>query len=46
MYVCGAVKLKRIAEERNWSPGSFLNDDFTFDNEDYGYMNAIMEKFL
>ncbi len=31
VYVCGALKLAKIAEQNNWSPGSFLNDDFHFD---------------
>jgi len=31
VYVCGAIKLKKIAKERNWSPGSFLNSNFSFD---------------
>jgi hypothetical protein len=31
VYICGAIKLKKIAEQRDWSPGSFLNDDFRFD---------------
>lgn len=31
VYVCGAIKLKKIAQERGWSPGSFLNDNFSFD---------------
>jgi hypothetical protein len=31
VYVCGAIKLAKIARERAWSPGSFLNDNFSFD---------------
>jgi len=31
VYICGAIKLKKIAQERGWSPGSFLNDNFSFD---------------
>ena len=31
VYVCGAIKLRKIAEERAWFPGSFLNDNFSFD---------------
>ncbi len=31
VYVCGAIKLRRISEERLWKPGSFLNDNFNFD---------------
>ncbi len=31
VYVCGAIKLRKIAQERGWSPGSFLNDNFSFD---------------
>lgn len=31
VYVCGAIKLKTIAEQRGWLPGSFLNDNFSFD---------------
>jgi len=31
VYVCGAIKLKQIAENKDWSPGSFLNENFSFD---------------
>jgi hypothetical protein len=31
VYVCGAIKLKQIAEQRGWSPGSFLNENFRVD---------------
>lgn len=31
VYICGAIKLKKIAQERAWLPGSFLNDDFNVD---------------
>jgi len=31
VFVCGAIKLEKIAQERGWSPGSFLNADFSFD---------------
>lgn len=31
VYVCGAIKLAKIARERGWSPGSFLNEKFSFD---------------
>lgn len=31
VYVCGAIKLKRIAVAKNWFPGSFLNNNFSFD---------------
>lgn len=31
VYVCGALKMARIARERGWMPGSFLNDQFNFD---------------
>ena len=31
VYVCGAVKLAKIARERGWSPGTFLNENFRFD---------------
>lgn len=31
VYVCGAVKLAKIAAQRGWSPGSFLNESFRFD---------------
>jgi hypothetical protein len=29
VYVCGAIKLARIARDRGWHPGSFLNDNFS-----------------
>ncbi len=31
VYICGAIKLKKIAEQREWYPGSFLNENFSFD---------------
>ena len=31
VYVCGAIKLAKIARERGWTPGSFLNENFRFD---------------
>lgn len=31
VYVCGAIKMRKIAEDRQWQPGSFLNDNFRFD---------------
>ncbi|MES3024805.1 MAG: ATP-grasp domain-containing protein [Pseudomonadota bacterium] len=31
IYICGAIKLTKIANERGWSPGSFLNEKFNFD---------------
>jgi hypothetical protein len=31
VYVCGAIKLAKIARERAWVPGSFLNENFKFD---------------
>lgn len=31
VYACGAVKLAKIARDRGWNPGSFLNDNFRFD---------------
>jgi len=31
VYVCGAIKLKKIAEKRDWLPGSFLTKDFRLD---------------
>lgn len=31
VYVCGAIKLKAIAEKQGWLPGSFLNENFSFD---------------
>ncbi len=31
VYVCGAMKLARIARDKGWVPGSFLNENFTFD---------------
>jgi hypothetical protein len=32
VMVCGAVTLSKIAKQRGWTPGSFLNDDFTFES--------------
>ncbi|MGH1541244.1 MAG: ATP-grasp domain-containing protein [Arenicella sp.] len=31
VYICGAIKLKKISQTRNWFPGSFLNNNFSFD---------------
>lgn len=31
VYVCGAIKLARIARDKGWVPGSFLNDNFSVD---------------
>ncbi|WP_166879018.1 ATP-grasp domain-containing protein [Massilia mucilaginosa] len=31
VYVCGAIKLARIARDKGWVPGSFLNENFKFD---------------
>ncbi len=31
VYVCGAIKMAKIARDRGWEPGSFLNDKFKFD---------------
>lgn len=31
VYVCGALKLARIARDKGWVPGSFLNENFKFD---------------
>ncbi|MFZ6642163.1 ATP-grasp domain-containing protein [Undibacterium sp. TC4M20W] len=30
VYVCGAIKLAKIANERGWLPGSLLNENFNF----------------
>jgi len=42
VYVCGALKLKEIAKQRNWSPGSFLNEDFCFDK----WLNELKDELL
>jgi hypothetical protein len=31
VYICGAIKLTKIAADRHWSAGSFLNAEFNFD---------------
>jgi hypothetical protein len=31
VYVCGAIKLAQIARDKAWTPGSFLNENFSFD---------------
>ncbi|MBL1173678.1 ATP-grasp domain-containing protein [Pantanalinema sp. GBBB05] len=31
VYICGAIKMAKIAQGRGWMPGSFLNDQFRFD---------------
>jgi hypothetical protein len=30
VYVCGAIKMAKIAEQKNWYPGSFLNANYNF----------------
>lgn len=30
VYVCGALKMAKIAQDKGWSPGSFLNENFNF----------------
>lgn len=30
VYVCGAIKMARIAKEKGWYPGSFLNGNYDF----------------
>lgn len=30
VYVCGALKLKKISIERGWKPGSFLNENYSY----------------
>jgi hypothetical protein len=30
VYVCGAIKLAKIAHDRSWLPASFLNENFKF----------------
>ncbi len=31
VYICGAIKLKKIAQKKGWFPGSFLTSDFSLD---------------
>jgi hypothetical protein len=31
VYVCGAIKMAKIALAKGWEPGSFLNDQFRYD---------------
>lgn len=31
VFVCGAIRLKAVAENKGWKPGSFLNENFSFD---------------
>lgn len=31
VYVCGAIKLGKIAQSKDWQPGSFLNEEFRYD---------------
>jgi hypothetical protein len=37
LLVCGATTLNRVAKERNWRPGTFLNDNFDFEIWRDGY---------
>lgn len=30
VMVCGAIAMSKIAKQKGWSPGSFLNDNFHF----------------
>ena len=31
VHVCGAIKLANIARDKGWVPGTFLNENFSFD---------------
>lgn len=37
VFPFGVMGLSRISKERQWSPGSFENDQFTFENWAYGF---------
>jgi hypothetical protein len=48
VYACGALKLAQIARDKGWQPGSFFNENFSFDrwlpalgNE---LLNAVFEQ--
>lgn len=38
VMVCGATAMSKVAKDRGWTPGSFLNDDFRYEKwlENYG----------
>jgi ATP-grasp domain, R2K clade family 3 len=31
VYVCGALKLRKISQDRGWKPGSFLNENYSYE---------------
>ena len=37
IFPFGTMGLSRVATERNWTPGSFFNDQFTFENWSQGF---------
>ena len=42
IMVCGAISLARIAKNRNWQPGSFLNENFHYSKWVEAYGNNIL----
>lgn len=40
----GSIMLSNIAKERDWKPGSFLNDNFSYDIWATHYQNFILNK--
>lgn len=43
IMICGATSLSRIAKARNWTPGTFLNDNFHYEKwvEGFGARNML-----
>jgi hypothetical protein len=52
VYVCGALKLRKISQDRGWKPGSFLNENYSYEIwlEKLGHemlnSDAIFGKFI
>lgn len=42
IMVCGAVTLSKIAKERGWEPGSFINDNFDFEHWRANYGTELL----
>jgi hypothetical protein len=52
VYICGALKLRKIAQDRGWKPGSFLNENYSYEiwldklGHEMLNVDAIFGKFI
>lgn len=44
IIVNGSIRLAKIAQKRNWNPGSFLNENFSYDVWFHHYNNFLLNK--